>query len=83
METSTINVNHTLNKISSAIATAKRKGYIINTSFTGDYFYCASTEGNLNSRINLNDTNAHLKLKALLQNIYLTNATNKVEQSAY
>lgn len=70
MISSTANINSTLDKISSAIAAAKRAGIQISTAFQGDFFCCVSLKENINRAIDLSEQKASLKLNALLEHIY-------------
>ena len=70
MNTSTANINATLDKISSAAAAAKRAGIPISTTFNGNLFQCISIGQNINRTIDLNEQKASLKLNALLKHIY-------------
>ena len=82
MATSTTNVNVTLNKISSAVAAAKRAKIRINTAFEGDLFCCISLDQNINLAIDLNSEQANLKLNSLLQQIYCFTPVNQAMQGA-
>lgn len=82
MVTSTANVNSTLDKISSATAAAKRGGIQINTAFQGDFFCCVSLKENINRAIDLNESNANLKLNALLKHIYCVTPADQAMQGS-
>jgi hypothetical protein len=79
---STANVNSTLDKISSAIAAAKRAGIEIGTGFKDDVFCCISLEQNINKAIDLTAQNANVKLNALLKHIYAVIPSNTALKEA-
>lgn len=70
MQTSTANVNNALETISKAVSAGKRAGLNIGTSFEQNFFCLICIESNINRTIDLEDKEAPLKLKALLNDIY-------------
>ena len=83
MNTSTSNINVTLDKISSAAAAAKRAGIQINTTFNGDLFQCVAFGQNINRTIDLNEQKANLKLNALLKHIYCVIPADQAMKSTH
>ena len=70
METSTANVNKVLDRISMAVSAGNRAGMNIGSSFQLNYFCIICLGFNINRTIDLEDSTANSKLKALLKDLY-------------
>jgi len=70
MHTNTANVNKVLDTISMAISAGNRAGMNIGSSFQLNFFCVICIGHHINRAIDLEQHDANLKLKALLQDLY-------------
>ena len=70
MVTSTANVNKVLETLSMAISAGNRAGMNIGCSFQQNYFCVFCLSHHINRTIDLEEIDAKLKLKALLNDLY-------------